>query len=190
MIMSGPDRGASGIWMGWNRGINAGALLQPPSRHRLASDGAGTKKSLIRSLTARLRYRPVKGLRKSAGVVSVTVVLVFALGAMSIAHSFWDPEKESPGGAIQGIPSTESLVPSGPGGLSSTSERRWRDDESRAVDSGLSRRCGPHRSETWATPHLWGRIPSGVGRSSRRGRSHSRCSDCQWHGSGGVGSPG
>ncbi len=51
----------------------------------------------MRSLTARLRYRPVKGLRKSVGVVSVTVVLVLALGAMSIAHSFWDPEKESPG---------------------------------------------------------------------------------------------
>ena len=97
MIMSGLDRGASGIWMGRNRGIDAGALLQPPSRHRLASEGAGTKKSLMRSLTARLRYRPVKGLRKSVGVVSVTVVLVFALGAMSIAHSFWDPEKESPG---------------------------------------------------------------------------------------------
>ncbi|MCE2485384.1 MAG: hypothetical protein J4F42_07710 [Desulfurellaceae bacterium] len=37
------------------------------------------------------------------GVVSVTVVLVFALGAMSIAHSFWDPEKESSGGAFKGF---------------------------------------------------------------------------------------
>ena len=50
----------------------------------------------MRMLAACLRYRPVKGLRKPVSVVSVTVILVSALAAMSIAHSFEGLQVQNP----------------------------------------------------------------------------------------------
>ncbi len=50
----------------------------------------------MRSLTVRLRCRLVKGLRKSVGCVSVTAVLVHALGAVSIAYSFEGFQGQNP----------------------------------------------------------------------------------------------
>src|SRR5215813_13053509 len=77
--------------------------------------------------------------------------------------------RDEPRSCVRGSTGAESLVPSWPAGLSSTGERRGRNDESRAVDSSLSGRYGPHRSATWADLHLWGRIPQYVGRSASRG---------------------